>query len=64
MNFFTEHSTFLLWGGIIIGGIIFCLLLKGWRTWCKHMKRYDEIQEKEMLKDFHEPNIEEYHGTQ
>ena len=63
MTFFTEHSEFLPYAICVIGIIIMGLLLRCWCNWCKYMKQYDMIQERELLKltkDFHEPNIEEY----
>ena len=63
MTFFTEHSEFLPYAICVIGIIIMGLLLRYWCNWCKYMKQYDMIQEenlKNLTKDFHEPNIEEY----
>ena len=53
MKFFYEHSEFLPYALIIIGGIIVWLLLFGWCKWCREMKRQDNIYENEFQKEYY-----------
>jgi len=54
MKFFYEHSEFLPYALIILFIIIACLVLRAWCNWCRYMKQYDAIQEKELLKRINE----------